>query len=182
MALKTLGTTTTTILQCLDAWASSLPDSEIAAVAQTICDDSQFASILGGYSPGAGGILATGATHTNTTLDTLVSTGGGPLSSIAVGNLVLGNGIPAGTFISAVASSTSVTLSQAATASAAIRVAVISLSDIKPSLQRNGTLMIPRRGTIKVLPGDIVAVDNTGAVILVPGAAINYPGSNWVLT
>lgn len=182
MTLRTLGTTTTTRLQCLNSWGQALSDADIAAIGQSIVDDSQFASILGGGAPGAGGILATGATHSNTTLDTLVYSAGGPLSSIAVGASVLGNGIPAGTYVSALVSATSVTLSQAATATASISVAFISQSDNKPSLQRNGTLMVPRRGPLVVLPGDIVAVDNCGAVIIVPGASINYSQSNWTLT
>lgn len=183
MALRTLGTTTTTRLQCLNAWGQSLSDADIAAISQSITDDAQIASILGGGSPGAAGVLATGNTHSNTTLDTLAASAGGPLSSIGVGDLVLGNGIPAGTFVAVVgAGSTSVTLSQAASGTAAISVAFISPSDNKPSLQRVGQLMVPRRGLLSVLPGDIVAVDNTGAVVIVPGASINYSQSNWVLT
>ncbi len=182
MALRQLGTANTTALQALNAWGENLSDADIAAIGQSVTDDSQIASILGGNSPAAGGILATGNTHSNTTLDTLVGTGGGPLASVSRGMLALGNGIPAGTFVADLLSASSVQLSQAATAAAAIRVAFISVSDIKPALQRNGTLMIPRRGILTVLPGDIVAVDNTGAVVIVPGASIGYSQSNWVLT
>lgn len=58
-------------------------------------------------------LVTTGDTHTNTTLDNLGSTTG-----VAIGQAVAGVGIPVGTTVVAVPSSSSVTLSNAATASA----------------------------------------------------------------
>ena len=57
-------------------------------------------------------LTTTGNTHSNTTLDGLASTVG-----VAVGQIVTGSGIPAGTTVASVSGST-VTLSQAATATA----------------------------------------------------------------
>src|SRR5882762_3477865 len=170
MALRTLGTNATTSLRALNSWGQGLSDADIAAIAQSITDDAFFASILGGGSSGAGGILATGATHTNTTLDTLVATGGGGITTIRRGMLVLAADIPPGTYVADLLSATSVQLSQAATGTNAERVAFVPVFD--PNLGRNAQLIVPKRGTLKVLPGDIVAIDNTGVPILLSGAAV----------
>lgn len=58
-----------------------------------------------------------GATHNNTTLDNLGSTAG-----VAVGQVVAGAGIPIGTTVASVDSSSAVTLSQAATATATVSI------------------------------------------------------------
>lgn len=179
MSLTTLGTSATTSLKSLAAWSESLSDADIGAIAQSIANDRNFASILGGGNPGASGILATGDTHTSTTLDDLTATAGGPLSSIQPGYLVLGADIPAGTFVARVVSSTSVVLSQAATGSTNdMRVAFMRPGP--PALGRQALLRIPNRGILKVLPGDRIAIDNTGWPVLVSGASIGYAGTLWV--
>src|SRR5882672_2597178 len=142
MALQTLGTKATTSLRALSAWGQGLSDADIAAIAQTITDDAMFASILGGGASGAGGILATGATHTNTTLDTLVATGGGSITTIRRGMLVLAADITPGTYVADLLSATSVQLSQAATGTNAERVAFISTQE--PNLSRNAQLIVPK--------------------------------------
>src|SRR6184192_4389383 len=121
MALRTLGTGANNSLVCLTSWSQALVAADMAAMADHITRDEQFATILGGYGPGATAVLATGSSHTNTTLDTLVSTGGGALASIQVGDLVMKADIPIGTYVTAVPSGTSVTLSAAATGSASGR-------------------------------------------------------------
>jgi hypothetical protein len=184
MALHTLGTNSTTSLSAIQ-WSPSpsvLSEADLAAIAQSITADDNFGLVLQGGSPGAAGILATGSTHTNTTLDTLVSTGGGPLAAIQVGQLVLGVGIPPGTFVSSVTSGTAVVLSQAATGSASIRVAFISSANNMPKVNRTGLLTVPNRGILRLWPNDVVAIDNTGAVIVLPATAISYAGSLWTFT
>lgn len=59
------------------------------------------------------GTITTGSTHTNTTLDNLVTT-----ANVVVGDTVTGPGIPASTTVQSIDSSSSVTLSQATTATA----------------------------------------------------------------
>ncbi len=179
MALGTLGSNANTSLRALNAWSEALSDADIAAIAQTITADARFASILGGGSIGAGGILATGATHTNTTLDTLVATGGGGLATIQPGMLVLAADIPPGTYVTSVTSGTAVVLSAAATGSNAERVAFVPPVNSGPRLSRYGQLIVPNRGILKVLPGDVVAIDNCGWPILVSAASIAYAGSQW---
>jgi hypothetical protein len=183
MALHTLGTAATNSLNCLAAWAQSLLDADIAAIAQAITPDSRIASRVGSpYVAGPSGILATGTTHSSTTLDTLVSTGGGPLSSIYVGMLVFGIGILPGTYVTAIPTSTSVTLSQAASASASgINVTFVPVN--RPGISRQQQLTVPGRGILSIQPGDVIAVDpTTGWPILVSGAAISAAGSLWTFT
>jgi hypothetical protein len=156
--------------------------ADIAAINASITEDSVFATILSGYGAGATGVLATGTTNGTTTLGTIVAASGAPLAQIQVGDLVLKSDIPAGTFVTAVSGGgTSVTLSQAATGSANGRVAFARI-DLQAGLSPQGLLTIPKRGVLKILPGDIVAIDNTGWPILVSGAAIGYAGSAWTLT
>lgn len=184
MALRTIGTNATTSLVALPAWSAALAATDLANIAAAITDDLNFGAVLGQPGSGVKAVLATGSTHTNTTLDTLAAVSGAPLSQIQVGDLVLGAGIVPGTFVSIVNSATAVTLSQAATATAAaVRIAIVRQAMTVPgALQRDGRLFVPNRGILKVLPGDIVAVDNLGFPYLIPGNAIAYAGSLWTLT
>lgn len=181
MALHTIGTNGTGTLNCLAGWVAGIAAADIAAIAKSIKDDRQFAAILGGYSAGPTAVIGTGSTHTSATLDTLAGVTGAPLTQIQVGDLVLGIGITPGTFVVAKATnSLSVTLSQAATATAAgVKVAFCRLAN--PPLRgiENGLLTIPNRGVLKLLPGDVAAIDAMGFPYLIPGNAISYAGSSW---
>lgn len=179
MALHVLGTTTTTALTALGGWSEALSDADINAIGYTITGDGIFAA-RGGSPPvaGAAGILATGNTHSNTTIDTLNGTGGPPLAAIQVGMPVLGSGIPPATYVTQILSPTSVQISQAATATATVNLAFGRPHG--PMLSRAAQLEIPGRGILKVLNGDVVAIDpTTGWVILLSAAAINAAGSFW---
>lgn len=188
MAVGTLGTTSTTALSAVTfnpvqpigqaSAASTLSAADLAAIDAAIVNDNNVAAFKPLNFPGAVGVLATGSTHTNTTLDTLVSTGGGPLTSIQIGAIVLGVGIPPGTFVAAKPTATSVTLSQAATASASIRV-IFAQPVPGGAFTFEGRLWIPNRGMLNVFPGDVVAVDNTGWPILISGSSIGYAGTLW---
>jgi hypothetical protein len=180
MALRLLGTNAATSLRCLTSWSAVLTRADIAAISHGICPSSNFASVLGSNAIGPKGILCTGATHTNTTLDTLVRTGGGPLANIQLGDIVFGADIVPGTCVVAKPTATSVTLSVAATGSNAERVAFMRFEH--PWIMGDATIEIPGRGTLKIRPGDVIAVDNTGWPILVSAAAISYAGSQWTLT
>lgn len=98
------------------------------------------------------GIVTTGNTHSNTTLDSLASASG-----IVVGQTVTGTGIPSGTTVSAI-SGTTVTLSQAATATA-------TGVSITFSAQR-------RRGTATWDPPSIAAGARATTTVSVPWAKL----------
>ncbi len=184
MALRTLGTKLTTSLICTPAWSQVVAAADIAAIDQSICDDTSFGALSGGQSAGPVGVLGTGNTHSNTTLDTLVGVTGAPLTQIQVGDLILGPGIPAGTFVQvAPGAGTSLTMSKAATATAAISVAIVRNPAQKSlGLSPNGLLTIPNRGVLKLLPGDFPAIDHMGFPYLIPANAVAYAGSDWTLT
>lgn len=170
MATGTLGTTSTTALTAV-AYSPSpnvLLPADMASIQQGIIDD------LDAVATG-GGVLTTGDTHTSTTLDTIAS-----MTRIAAGMYVLGVGIPPGTIATAVnVGGSAVTLSQAATASAASVDLIFVPQTYPDAFAFNGLLFIPRRGVLQVLPGDVVAIDNTGWPILVSANSIAYAGSLW---
>lgn len=139
------------------------------------------------------GILFTASTHSNTTLDTFASNTGVPLAAIAVGAAVIGAGIPPGTFVVSrtptSGTTTSVVLSQAATASAStVRIVILNPGMNEGSVSvgfdpSTGRVWLPNdRGYIKLAPGDVIATDNAGAVIVVPAQSIAYGGSLWTYT
>jgi hypothetical protein len=184
MAIGTLGTTSETALAALTfnaagaaTNANTLTPADMAALAESIVDDVNFAAT------NPTGILTTGATHGTTTLDTLSPIAGGLISTIRVGALVLAapGQIAPGTFVTGILSSNSVSLSQAAIGSSGgIRIGFINPPRIGPGMSFEGRLQIPGgRGIIIVKPGDVWAVDNTGFPILVSAASIAYPGSVW---
>lgn len=182
MAIRTLGTTSTTVLRCSTNWSAVIPAADVAAIGDAIISDQNISTLSGGA--GATAVIGTASTHANTTLDTLVRVSGAALAQVAVGDLVLGVGIPLGTFVTAKASQVSVTLSAAATTTASnVNVIFARPGADSPELDQGSQILsIPGRGTLKVLPGDIVAVDASGWPILVSGAAVAYAGSNWTLT
>lgn len=180
MALQRLGTTSNSILYAVQ-WSQSLSDADIAAISGAITDDKRIGAILGGGSPGPSGILCTGTLATDATLADLVDVSGGSILTMKPGDVVLGAGVAPGTFIATFDGTDAATLSQATTASGSgVKLAIVPPN--KPALSRTGHLYVPRRGVLSLQDGDVIAVDNTGAVILVPGAAISYSGSQWVLT
>jgi hypothetical protein len=182
MAIRTLGTTSTTVLRCTTNWSAVMLPADVAAIGDSIISDQAISTLSGGA--GATAVIGTASTHSNTTLDTLVRVSGAALAQVAVGDLVLGVGIPLGTFVTAKASSVSLTLSAAATTTAAgVNVIFARPGGESPEIDQAAQILtIPGRGQLKVLPGDVIAVDASGWPILVSGAAIAVAGSNWTLT
>lgn len=181
MPLHTLGTDATTTLQCLPAWAANLAAADVAAIAQAITDDSAIAAILGGYGAGPSAMIGTGTTSASTSITSVARVSGAALASIQVGDLVLGDGVTAGTFVKVVAAGgATITLTQATTSNGAGVNLVFVRSPARPGIIMDGAqLVIPNRGILKILPGDIPAIDNIGWPILVSGASVNYAGSDW---
>lgn len=167
MSVGTLGTTSTTALQAITFQPSNvLSPSDLAAIAARIVPDTYPTS-------GGGGVITTGTTHGTTTVDSL-----GSVTRVRAGMMVIGAGIPGGTFVISVGAS-SVVLSQAASSSAS----GVALMFVPPGLGTNfdfnGTLLVPGRGILRVTPGDVVGVDNSGWPVLVSAASIALSGSQW---
>ncbi len=183
MALHLIGSKAANSLPCLAAWSTVLSASDVAAIDGSITNDGAFGAVTGRAETGPTAMIGTGNTHSNTTLDTLVSVSGAPVSQIQVGDIVFGPGIPTETFVQAVSGGgTSITLSKAATATTAgINVAIVRNPATQPyGLSQGGLLTIPHRGFLKVLPGDVVALDPAiGFPYLIPANAINIAGSIW---
>lgn len=200
MAIHTLGTKSTVSLRCTPPWggttANPITTSDVAAVDQSITSDVVFGSILAGQSFGITATVTTGTTQGTTALTavTALSTTGQPaVTQIQTGDLVLGIGIPLGTFVTATAASgAQITISNAATTSSAstplafVResnpVGVAGGGLFPQTIMSMGTLYIPGRGELRVFPGDVVAIDNTGWPILVSANSISYGGSQWTFT
>jgi hypothetical protein len=185
MALHTLGSNATTSLIALAGWSQILAQADMGALDQTIANDAFFAAILS--QPGAQtAVTATGTTASTATVTALVARGGSPpLSTIQAGDLVLGAGIvPAGTYVvTPPGGGTTVVLSQAALTATTLQplAFVRGLTNLSGTwgLQPSGQLIVPQRGVLKILPGDVVAIDNLGFPILVSGASISYAASVW---
>lgn len=180
MALHTLGTKAATSLNCLPAWSQVLAAADLAAIGQSISGDGRLGTILGQSYAGETAVIATGTTSGTSITGLSAQSGSPPISQIKVGNLVLGVGIVPGTFVTAI-SGTTATLSQAVSSGAGGTYCLF-LTFETPLLGQEGQLRIPGRGVLKMLAGDIVAIDNTGWPILVPQNVINYAGSLWTFT
>ena len=182
MATHTLGTVASTSLTAItyapplgvgvSPVAGLLAPADLATVNAGIFSDSFVKS-------GGNGVLTTGTTHSNTTIDTIAS-----MTRIQAGMKVAGAGIVPGTIVLSVnVGGSSIVLSQAATASAAgVDLIFLPSAENRVNLDFNGTLHIPGRGNLKVFPGDVVAVGNAGEVILIPASAIAWAGSVWSLS
>jgi hypothetical protein len=200
MALHTMGTAATTSLTACQ-WFPALTTTSSSAAKTLSLADAQamdsgiFSTALVGpflNQTAASGILLTASTHSNTTLDTFAATGGPPLAAIQVGAMVRGAGVPVDTYVVSrtptTGTPTSVILSQAATATASGVHFVIANPQTLTAASygfdpATGRIWLPdNRGYIQLNPGDYIAVDNDGAVIVVPFNSVNVTGSLWVFT
>lgn len=119
IALATSFTGTGRVQVPLNSGISSLefigtPNTTITSKAAQVLGSSSGAFLVGHFLSGKT-TSQNGATHTTTTVDGLTSTLG-----LAVGQSVMGTGIPLGATIATIASATSITISAAATASATV--------------------------------------------------------------
>lgn len=174
MALGTLGTNANTSLVALTITPGVTAAADLASMQLGVSSDALVASNAAAQAYG-GGVLTTGNTHSNTTLDTIAS-----MTRLQAGMFVMGAGIvPGTTLVSVNVAGSSAVLSQAATATAnTVRLIFVPQSN-PGAINFEGQLFIPRRGVLQLLPGDVVALDNTGWPILVSAASIAYAGSVW---
>jgi hypothetical protein len=193
MALHTLALTGT--VPCLGGWmitnsvtGSTVLPADIAAINLGCCDDNDFGALLQGLASGAQAVIATGTTNGTATITAVTKRAGAafplPVTQIRAGDLVVGVGVVPGTFVQSISGST-VTLSRATTGSGT----GVGLAFMRPGAEQQlagpnqlGQLYIPSRGVLKILPGDVVAVDNTGWPVLISSASINYAATQWTFT
>lgn len=183
MALHMLGTKGAAQLGCLAGWSQVLPPADLAAIGSAIISDEFFAKpIMGVTSPAW--VLATATTAGTPALTAIAArAGSAPINTIRVGDVVLGSAadITPGTCVTAVTGGgTGVTLSQNAVSTGTLRGVAFVRLVVRHTV--DGQLLIPGRGTLKILPGDVVAVDSTGWPILLSGNTISFPGSDWTFT
>ena len=133
---------------------------------------------------GPKGILATGSTHTEHGARYSLRSCRRPLAAIKVGMLVLGVGIPAGHIHRQRHIGNRCRAKPSSDGDRGQRklIFVPLGAATENDANFNGQLVIPKRGILKVLPGDVIAVDNTGWPILVSAAAIGYAGALWTFT
>jgi len=192
MALHTLALTGN--VGCLAGWGlpqtgGVITPADLAAAFQSAVADSDFQTLLQGLSSGAQAVIATATGASTATLTAVTKRAGAqypvPISQIRVNDIALGVGVPLGTFVGAVTGGGStVTLTKPATVTGAMNVAFIrpNADEMLAGPTQFGQLFIPNRGMLKILPGDVVAVDNTGFPFLISAASISYAASQWTLT
>jgi hypothetical protein len=168
MATHTLGTKSSSSLVAVQ-YSTTLLAADVATLNAQVLDDQyvQNAAVIG-----------TCSTHSNTTLDTFSA---GTLAGIPLGAFIIGSGIPAGAIVVA-KGATSLTLSAAATATASGVHIVVALQPFQNAFSLLGTLYVPNRGYLNLLPNDYIGVGPSGEIILVPNEAVAYAGSAWTFT
>lgn len=186
MALRTVGTLSNIQLACLTGWSQVIPAFDLDAIGAAISSDIPFgALIMGQLRPSC--VLATGSTSaTNVLTGVTARVSSPPVSTIRVGDLVLANAadITPGTTVTDIGSGGQmIQLSQIARSNLAVaNLAFVRRTDSPTGIGKEAQLWVPGRGMLKVLPGDIVAVDSTGWPILLSANTVAYPGSDWTLT
>lgn len=187
MALHTLALASAIV--CLDKWPSvGAPTiQEIASIRNSCIDDSDLAALLGGISVGAQAVIATGTTangNPQATSVAIVAATPVPVTQIKAGDIVLGVNIPPDTYVvSTAAAGATVNFSKNATGTNTGLIFARPAQKMNTASGPNGNLLhIPNRGYLSILPGDIIARDNSGWPILVSGAAVAYAGSQWTFT
>jgi hypothetical protein len=185
MALHTIGTKGANQLSCLQGWPAADPD--LGSISAAVVSDFEIGAV-NGWPSGVRAVLATATTAGSTSLTVVTArVGSPPITQIHVGDIVLGSNadIVPGTFVTAI-SGTTVTLSQAASSTGASKaIAFVRLGydySGAAGISANGQLFVPNRGFLKVLPGDVVAVDSAGFPYLISGVSIAYAGSDWTFT
>lgn len=162
MSTITLGTTSTAILTAFTITGAPSA-SDVVSISQGIYDDQYISATTFALTCNTSASVATVSTVSSFT-------------GVNVGSYFVGPGIPPGTIILSTATATSqLTLSANATATlTATPCTVVPAGRNVAGGFTSGmsTITIPGRGTLKCLPGDVVAVDpQTGWPILLSKAA-----------
>lgn len=155
---------------------SSLSAADLASFNQAVIDDQQIVSSLKG-TPNAA-TLQSGFVFTATTTDagtsmtsvSISAPSGGVIGSIRPNMYIAGPGITPGTRVFS-AASTTITMDRAAISGKTTGSFICTPAPLSGGLV-NGFLTIPNRGTLKVLPGDVVFIDINGFPYLAPATSL----------
>ena len=91
--------------------------------------------------------------------------------------------IAPGTSVAAVAGGgATITLTQPALSTGTGIAVAFVRQDGAAGIGKEAQLWVPGRGILKVLAGDVVAVDSSGWPILISAASLAYAGSDWLFT
>jgi len=189
MATKTLTLSTTSIGSLVAVQISAgLAIADTAAINQRIVDDQAIVSSTS-FGPSAaaiqGGIIFAGTTTTSIsgiTSPSVASPTGATVSMIGIGQQVVGFGLAAGSTVTSIGPNNTVQLSAAPVTGVSSGYFTAVANAQRSDFANPTYVTIPNRGVLKVLPGDVVAVDQSGWPILVSKQAIASPGSPWILT
>lgn len=188
MATQTLKLSTTAIGTLTAVQVSaSLSAADTASINQGIIDDQAIVSSTSfGASASAiqGGIIFTGVT--TTTLSTItsvsiVSPSGATIAALAAGQQLTGFGLTPGTTVLSVGTTT-IQMSTAPLTGQSSGAFIAVQNSMKSCFGNPTYITIPNRGVLKLLPGDVVAKDQSGWPIVVSKEAIAWQGSPWILT
>lgn len=166
---------------------ASLSAADVATMEQSIVNDLAVRSQGQNATPIQAGIVFT-ADLTTTALSgltsvTIASPSGATIASIQPGQWLYGAGVPSG---AQVISASGTTIHFSGTDGGTSVVASGTFFTIGQKMagafNREGQLVIPNRGVLKVLPGDVIAVDPSGWPFLLSQQAIDYAGTCWDLT
>lgn len=169
------------------AFSASLAVADLAAIEQSIADDQAIVSNSLGPNASAiqGGVIFHAVSTTSLTTLTstsIASPSTATIAAITAGQYVYGYGIAPGTRILATGSGNTLHLSSAPTTGVSGGYFIAVGNRLAGCFSSNGFLNIPNRGVVKVFPGDVVAVDQSGWPILVSKEALAFAGSPWRLT
>src|SRR6266566_4370823 len=122
------------------------------------------------------GIVQNGNTHTNTTLDTLVT----GTSFLAVGQGISGSGIPVGTTIASITNATSVVMSQAATTTLTANPITFGANpQLQSAFSFNANWGLPSSALVDV-PGCDFAIPETQTIVAGTGLFVPAPGAGYI--
>lgn len=168
-------------------FSASLSAADIGTMEQLVVDDLAVRQQAQSASPIQAGIVFT-ANVTTTALSGLTSVSvaspsGATIANIQPGQWLYGPGVPAGAQVIS-ASSTTIHFSGTDTPTTVQTGGYYFTIGKKMAgcINTQGQLVVPNRGVLKVLPGDVIAVDPSGWPILLSQQAIDYAGTAWVLT
>lgn len=167
--------------------SASLSAADVATIEQLIANDQAVRQLSESAAPLQAGIVFTADAATTAlsglTSVTLSSPSGATIANIQPGQWLYGPGVPAGAqVLSASGTTIHFTGSDTPTQTVSGGYYFAIGQRMAGCFNREGLLIVPNRGVLKMMPGDVVAVDPSGWPILLSAQALAYAGTCWSLT